>query len=291
MKKINKLQRALTVSALAFFLAACSPRQTVTGPGFSKPAISEVVPSKNLSDVKNYLAPEFGRTLVVFDIDDTLLTSESFFGSDHWYQWQGTLASKDPSYVPCKFDVNAINYETETLEKTEADGAQIVNSIEADKIIVTARSPYSRGPTLRELQNTGYALPLPLDDDPNGLAYGWQDPPSSKEAAVSYDDGVLMVSGRNKGKLLLDLLARLKVHYDHVILVDDGAGNIKAMQDALLEAGIHFHGLHYTRIEKPLPVEPRLVAEANAAWQRLQNYLAQTFPRRLEQLRQNQCFY
>ncbi|MCQ8102721.1 DUF2608 domain-containing protein [Methylomonas sp. SURF-2] len=287
MKTANTLQTVLSLTALAILLAACSPRQIVTGHGLSKPAISEVIPSKNLSDVKNYLGPEFGRTLVVFDIDDTLLTSESFFGSDHWYQWQGTLDRNDPDYVPCKFDVNAINYETETLQKTEADGAQIVNSIEADKIIVTARSPYSRGPTLRELQNAGYALPLPLDGDPNGLAYGWQEIPSAKEAAISYDDGVLMVSGRNKGKLLLDLLAKLKLHYDHVILVDDGARNIKAMR----AAGIDYHGLHYTRIEKPLPVETRLVAEANAAWQALQHYLAQTFPRRLEQLRHGQCFY
>lgn len=291
MKKINTLQRALTVSALAVFLAACSPRQTVTGHGLSKPAISEVIPSKNLSDVKNYLTPEFGRTLVVFDIDDTLLTSETFFGSDHWYQWQGTLDRNDPNYVPCKFDVNAINYETETFKKTEAHSDETVNSLGADKLFLTARSPYSRGPTLRELKNAGYALPLPLNGDPNGLMYGWQANPNATKIAVSYDDGVLMVSGQNKGALLLDLLAKLKLEYDHIVLVDDGTKNIDAMREALREAGIDYHGLHYTRIEKKLPVEQRLIAEANAAWQRLQNYLAQTFPHRLEQLRQNQCFY
>ncbi|MCK9609125.1 MAG: DUF2608 domain-containing protein [Methylomonas sp.] len=287
MKTVKELQRALTVSALAVFLAACSPRQTF----HDLAVISEVVPSKNLSDVKNYLAPELGRALVVFDIDDTLLTSEAFFGSDHWYQWQGTLDRNDPHYVPCKFDVNAINYETETFKKTEAHSDETVNSLAADKLFLTARSPYSRGPTLRELKNAGYVLPLPLNGDPNGLMYGWQANPNATEAAVGYDDGVLMVSGQNKGSLLLDLLAKLNLHYEHIILIDDGIKNIKAMQAALLEAGIHYHGLHYTRIEKKLPVEQRLIAEANAAWLGLQNYLAQTFPHRLAQLRQNQCFY
>ena len=291
MKTVNKLQRALTVSALAMFLAACSARQTVNDQGLSHPIVSEVVPSKNLSDVKNYLAPEFGRTLVVFDIDDTLLTSETFFGGDHWYQWQRTLDSKDPNYVPCKFDVNAINYETETFKKTEVNGDDTVNALAADKLFLTARGPYSRGPTLRELKNAGYALPLPLGGDPSGLIYRWQAKADAAEVAVSYADGVFMVSGQNKGTLLLDLLAKLKLDYDQVILIDDGAGNIDAMRDALKAAGINYHGLHYTRIEKKQPPGQDLIAEANAAWQGLQNYLAQTFPRRLEQLRQNQCFY
>lgn len=291
MKRVKELQRALTISAMAIFLVACSPRQTINGHGLSGTVVSEVIPSKNLSDVKNYLVPEFGRTLVVFDIDDTLLTSETFFGSDHWYQWQGTLGRNDPNYVPCKLDVNAINYETETFKKTEAHSVETVNSLGTDKLFLTARSPYSRGPTLRELKNAGYVLPLPLNGDPNGLMYGWQANPNATEVTVSYDDGVLMVSGQNKGTLLLDLLAKLKLEYDHVILIDDGIKNIKAMQAALLAAGINYHGLYYTRIEKKLPVEQRLIAEANAAWQGLQNYLAQTFPHRLAQLRQNQCFY
>ncbi|AEF99385.1 DUF2608 domain-containing protein [Methylomonas methanica] len=291
MKSNNKLYRALTVSVLAMALAACSARQTVNDQGLSHSIVSEIVPSKNLSDVGNYLAPEFGRTLVVFDIDDTLLTSDRFFGSDHWYRWQSTLDSSDPSYVPCKFDVNAINYETETFKKTEAHSDDTVNSLGADKLFLTARSPYSRGPTLRELKNAGYALPLPLNGDPNGLMYRWQVKPDAAELPVSYADGVFMVSGRNKGLLLLDLLAKLKLDYDHVILIDDSAGNIAAMRDALKAAGINYHGLHYTRIEKQQPPDQGLIAEANAAWQGLQNYLAQNFPRRLEQLRQNQCFY
>lgn len=273
------------------FLTACSARQTVNDQGLSHPIISQVVPSKNLSDVGNYLAPEFGRTLVVFDIDDTLLTSARFFGSDYWYRWQSSLDSSDPDYVPCKFDINAINYETETFTKTEVHGDETVNSLRADKLFLTARSPYSRGPTLRELQNAGYALPLPLNGDPNGLIYRWQANADAADVPVSYADGVFMVSGQNKGTLLLDLLAKLERDYTHVILVDDSAGNIAAMREALKVAGIHYHGLHYTRIEKNQPPGHDLIAEANAAWQGLQNYLLQTFPRRLEQLRQNQCFY
>ena len=59
------------------------------------------------------LAESPKRTLLVLDIDDTLLTSDGFFGSDKWYEWQKTLPASDPGKVPCLFDVISLNYEAE----------------------------------------------------------------------------------------------------------------------------------------------------------------------------------
>ena len=73
---------------------------------------SEVRASHDLADIAPALAESTKRTLLVLDIDDTLLTSDGFFGSDKWYEWQKTLPAGDPGKVPCLFDVISLNYET-----------------------------------------------------------------------------------------------------------------------------------------------------------------------------------
>src|SRR5687768_8045432 len=150
------------VACFALLLMGCASQQPVSSkPGTAQTA--DVVTTRDLIDVLKVLSePYNGRTLLVLDIDDTLLTSPTFFGSDAWYEWQKTLSPQSPGYVPCKFDVVAMNYEAGTQVPTQADAVAAINSIPLDKLMITARSPMYRGGTIRELQQAGYELPGPL---------------------------------------------------------------------------------------------------------------------------------
>jgi hypothetical protein len=275
---------SLAVLTAGFLLGCAISHPNSTGPA------SEVFATTDLADAAKVLGKQRGlRTLVVLDIDDTLLTSAVFFGSDAWYEWQRTLAPGAPGYVPCRFDVLAMNYESGTQVVTQPDAVGIVNALQADKIILTARSELYRGATIRELKRAGYSLPKPLTVTSNGVSYDWQSDPQAPAVFVNYRDGVFMVSGQNKGILLLELLRRLDLSYERVILVDDGERNIEAMRGALASAGIAYVGMHYTRVDKA--VNAQQVHAGIAGWQSWQRLLAEIYPERLQRFDQRACAY
>jgi hypothetical protein len=281
------LRVCLACSAL--LLAGCATQQPSLSRTDSAQA-SNITSTRDLVEVLKLLSePYAGRTLLALDIDDTLLTSPTFFGSDAWYDWQKTLSPQAPGYVPCRFDVIAMNYEAGTQVPTQSDAVAAINAIPLDKIIVTSRSPVHRGGTIRELKQAGYELPTPLQPAFAGAIYEFRPDPNQPGVTVSYHQGVLMVAGQNKGQVLLDLIKHLRLGYDRVVLVDDGERHINDMRDAMTSAGIDYRGVHYTRIEKNVDAaRERQGIEGWHAWQQL---LTTTYPERLARLRAGECAY
>lgn len=285
-------RRALSVLILPLLLAACAQTpQRAQSPAPARSPESQVTEIRQLADILPVLdAGGDRRTLLVLDIDDTLLTSTAFFGSDRWYEWQKSLAPGDPGLVPCRFDVIGLGYEAGTQTPTEgAAGRDLVNAISTDTLMQTARNPGYRGGTIRELRAAGYALPATLGADRDGVLFDWRPAPDAAPTSISYQDGVMMVTGRDKGETLLALLRLQSLEYDRVVLVDDGRRNIDQMQAALAKAGIDYHGLWYTRIDKTVSDEDARAGAA--AWKGLRDWLAQVFPDRLQRMEADQCFY
>lgn len=275
--------RRLLPLLLTLLLSACAsvaPRSA---------ALSEVRDIADLAQVAPALAESHQRTLLVLDIDDTLLTSVGFFGSDTWYEWQAHLPKGDPDRVPCLYDVVALNYETGSQKPTQPDGPALINALTVDKLMLTSRSFLYRGGTQRTLRENGYALPAMLGGQVGGRSWRWRKAPGARESEVQYDNGIFMTSGQDKGLMLLDLLQRLGQHYDRVLLVDDGQRNIDNMRAALRDAGIDYLGLHYTRVDKSL--KPTDIAAARNGWQHWRDLLAANYPQRLQALEQGKCAY
>ena len=250
---------------------------------------SEVRASHDLADIAPALAESTKRTLLVLDIDDTLLTSDGFFGSDKWYEWQKTLPPSDPGKVPCLFDVISLNYETGGQRATQPDGPALVNAVQVDKLLLTSRNPLYRGGTLRTLRDAGYALPAPLAGQADGSSWDFRKAPDAAPVRITYDQGVFMTTGQDKGLALLALLQRLHTRYDRVVLVDDGKKNIDNMQNALRKAGVDYLGLHYLRVDKSIAAAD--AQAGRAGWQAWQRLLGEVYPQRLQALQQGQCDY
>lgn len=276
--------RRLMPFALVVLLAACAGQ----GVRPSANVESSVRESRDLADIASVLA-ENGkrRTLLVLDIDDTLLTSTRFFGSDTWYDWQDKgLAKGDPDKLHCLFDIISLNYETGSQRPTQPDGPTVVNALPGDRLLLTSRNPLSRGGTLRTLADAGYALPPALAHAGNGLSWDFRKAEGARMSRVVYDQGLFMTTGQDKGLVLLDLLRRLGLRYDRVVLVDDGRKNIDNMQAALRDAGIDYVGLHYLRVDKTVDQ-----ADAKAGWQAWRQLLATTYPQRLAAIERDECAY
>lgn len=276
--------RRLLPVAFALLLAACAA-PTIRPDA----AASEVRDIDDLALVAPALAESGQRTLLVLDIDDTLLTSTGFFGSDTWYEWQKTLPAGDPGKVPCLFDVISLNYETGTQRPTQPDGPALINALPNDKLLLTSRNPLSRGGTLRTLHDAGYALPAMLGGQTEGRSWDFRRSADANPVRVLYDQGLFMTTGQDKGLALLDLLRRSGLHYPRVVLVDDGQKNIDAMRAALRTAGIDYLGLHYTRVDKT--IDQTAANAGRAGWQGWRQLLAGLYPQRLQALESGQCSY
>lgn len=193
------------------------------------------------------------RTLVVFDIDDTLLTTEigsdnmnSFYGSDRWFVWQEGEASGESKVGSCLIDLVEQNYRIIPMQATQSDAPAILARIPNDKLIITSRGPKNWESTLRELNRANFKQLHPtVQIDPEDFTHTQDD----RTDQVSYRDGVMMTSGFNKGVMLLEMLDRSERSYDHVILVDDTQKHLTRMKVAVESRGMKFYGSRYTRIK------------------------------------------
>lgn len=190
-------------------------------------------------------------TLVVFDIDDTLLTTpfvdgregtRQFFGSDSWYVWQSDLPHSDPHWQACRFAFLGLNFEAATAVATPL-AAETVAAVKNDKLMLTSRSPDYRGGTERELARAGIPFPASIAPQPALTVIANGKP-------LSYVNGILMTRGGNKGESLRALLATAGRVYTDVVLVDDGWKNILDMSDASRQDGRRFHGILYTGVKR-----------------------------------------
>ncbi|UXI66254.1 DUF2608 domain-containing protein [Tahibacter amnicola] len=260
---------------------------------------SRYIETRNLTDVADVIRPlPPATTLVVFDIDDTLLStaylagksgSREFFGSDAWYNWQRDLPDGDPHKQACRFAFLGMNFEGEVGEPT-VHAAKAVASVTLDKLILTSRSPDYRGGTERELKLSEVPFPAPITTEPALTVYFNKTP-------MTYSNGILMTRGADKGKALEALLKSAQRPYTDVVLVDDGWKNILDMSDASAAAGRQFHGVLYNGVKRDInagvvdreqwkkyTLSDDQKQQAQAAWDSWMQRFAQLYPERASRL-------
>jgi prepilin-type processing-associated H-X9-DG protein len=291
-------RRYLIAAIVLSPLTACSIQNSGNELRSDQHPVSQIVKVEDLSvAIEQTRALPLRSTLVVFDIDDTLLTATEFFGSDKWYDWQRgralspngqRLAIAEADKVNCLFDTLGITYEIATNRPTQENMASLVNHVDNDLLMLTARSGNYRAATMRELSYNG----LEFNDKaltPKGVGYHYNFTHDGRSANMSYVDGVFMVQGMDKGVLLLDLLSRVGRTYEAVIFVDDKTHNIDNMAKALKKANIDFYGFQYVKIDKTVSLEE--VTQAQAAASDLKKLLNQHFSERAELIKSGKCAY
>ena len=201
-----------------------------------------------------------GRTLFVFDIDNTLLQSPDgqFFGSDQWYRWQETLGDADQAKVECVLDVQGVAFHMAHLVPTDSGrSAELVLQLQQsgfDVIALTARGPQFRAATERELRRNSIDFTVSLPRDHSGFPGTYR--PGRSDAiptprAASYQSGIAMLAGQHKGAALLDLLDRIGAgnDYDHVVFFEDNRENTNDMLEAIGDGQVDAFVLLYTGVD------------------------------------------
>ncbi len=237
------------------------------------------------------------HTLVVFDIDDTLLEAKDFVGSDKWYNWQRGKTSyntegdsftikPDEKYL-CLFSTLGTLFDLGESKLTQKDAVEVIDQLKPYSVmLLTSRSPNYRGATERELANNHIDLSSKhLIGEDNALSFDFND--GNRTAPVSYENAIAMSSGLDKGKVLQELLKRFNREYKEIFFIDDGMKNINNMDAAWKSSAIQVNSFHYTHVDKR--VSQKEVENSNQVKQQLEQLMKTAFPNRFEEFSQNQC--
>lgn len=188
------------------------------------------------------------KTLMVFDLDDTLITMTQPLGSVGWWDWQYNLqkneSQSDKLFTKEYLQLVRIQNILFQLVKMEVTDEYVIPFIqkaaeqEAILIGLTARGKEHLSATLMQLKDNKFTIDDKLFFKKRGLKYNdktsvagkFKCPQFSRE--VIYQQGIMFLDGEDKGQALRCLLARAKREVKTIFFVDDAKRNITSVEKA-----------------------------------------------------------
>lgn len=186
--------------------------------------------------------------LLVFDIDNTLLTTEKSLGGDAWFNWQESkLKNRETAdLVAPDFDgllrVQGYLFSLTQMRPPEKMTPPMVRAFQAaghPVFLLTSRGWNYENLTEQELTRNGYDSSLTAPGPKGGYApkflpYDVKNPEAAcltsqelaqwglKDAKLSvYQNGVFFTSGQHKGAMLRSILCKTGKTFKNIVFVDD----------------------------------------------------------------------
>jgi len=214
-------------------------------------------------------AVEGKRVLLVFDIDNTLLTMPQYLGSDRWFNHNAELiaAGHNPDFATMDhlISAQAMLFGLSTMELTQPDIPDLImqaTNAGIDVMLLTARGPDFFDVSVRELERNGVRWKAPtvcsiilcsadgrFDEIAltRALAHIGVPAPEGTLRPIKISQGVMLVAGQNKGALLDLLITALgQEHISQVVFVDDSERNVIAVAGS--NTAVPLSVYHYRRV-------------------------------------------
>lgn len=200
---------------------------------------AEIVELKSYKDL-NWKEID-AKTLVVFDIDNTLFRQNSMIGTHQWGDFLAERAiragidakiakeSQHKAFSEVQSAVNVVPVENEILE--------VLSELSKNKIshfALTARNPKLQDITLKQLQI------LKHDFSENF--------PKLTQSGLMKDrlkDGVIFSGTTPKGELLKKIIDKSVHKFSRVIFFDDKAYNLESVEKSFAQSSIQLKGYRY----------------------------------------------
>lgn len=200
-------------------------------------AIFEV---SHFSELPHYVTPE---TLVILDIDDTLLLPAQSLGCDAWFtaRLKALQATHSPEQALDKAlaEWEAIRHLTQ-MNLVEEETAAIVGALQEKNTPVMGLTTQGLALATRTINQLA-AVHIDLTK----TAPSKEDHYFINEHGVLYRRGLLFTSGTKKGAALTKLLTLLKYQPKHIVFINDKATHLQDVETGLEATGIRFTGLRY----------------------------------------------
>lgn len=203
----------------------------------------KIVETQHFKDVLDYVSPS---TLLVIDVDDTLLVPTQTLGSDVWFVYrleQLKAQSQDQNYALDRAlaEWEAVRHLT-GMKIVEEGTDRLIASLQTKNIALlglTTQGLALATRTVEQLQAVG--IDLSKGGFPQADVYFQND-----GHGVLFRHGVLFTSGTKKGRALQYLLDKMDCHPSRVVFINDKLSHLKDVEDSIGAMGIEFIGLRYS---------------------------------------------
>jgi hypothetical protein len=243
---------------------------------------AERIVTDSISEVQNFVTKkktELGAEsiLVVFDFDNTLMAMDTDVGSDQWYQWQSELikkGEKKSAVASSRGELFNLHYKMLALgdmHPVEANMADVVKAIQEMKVksfILTSRGSELRNDIEIELVRGGMDFTDSAPGPKGGYTGTYLPEGIEHPREVSYQSGILMGSGQNKGVILKNFLKKIGAKYKTIIFVDDTLRNIENVENEYKDDKT-LTSFYYTHEEKRVQKFEKDKSQAIKEWKAL----------------------
>lgn len=208
---------------------------------FAKVTEYQVDNFAKINDIYQHSSINPKTTLLAFDLDDTLITMSQPLGSVGWWDWQSGLLKNDKNAKDLfTTDYNQlvriqnILFQLIKMDVTDENVLPFIQQAandEATIIGLTARGKEHLSATLMQLTDNQFMENDQLLFKRHGLKIptgSFACPKFTRD--VIYQDGIIFLSGEDKGQALTCILSSATQQIQTIIFVDDSAKNTQAVK-------------------------------------------------------------
>jgi hypothetical protein len=184
-------------------------------------------------------------TMILLDIDETLITAAQMLGGDIWFESRIKKYQEEGDDFPIALE-RALNewiaiMHLTRMELVEPEISTVLSQIQNKGISVmgiTARGLALATRTVFQLREhqVDLAKTSPRQEDFCFPVQGH---------TVLYREGILFTSGRSKGEAFFQLCDKLGKTPKRVVAVDDKLSHLQSLEKEALKRGVEFIGLRY----------------------------------------------
>lgn len=196
------------------------------------------------------------KILIVFDIDETIISPKPSIGSDKWFR---RCMKENPDDIDLLIDKMYYIYSMMDFKLVEQDTKKLINVLDnnlIDYFCLTARNPLFTSHTIKHLTDAGVndtfvrnnilnvsdCLDIKLKNtvkDNFVSSYG-----------IRYLDNICHSSGNHKGEIITHILenhyeSTQECNYDVIIFIDDSDRNINKVYDSFLQDDCYKSSINY----------------------------------------------
>lgn len=185
------------------------------------------------------------ETLVLLDIDDTLLHTAQMLGSDEWFssrinQYKEEGLSTQESLEKTLAEWEGIRHLTKMVA-VEPGANQVLAALQENGVSIiglTAQELSLSTRTMKQLRANGFDLSLTaICTEPHCISVNGRN--------ILYRNGIIFTSGSSKAQALFAICREIGYTPKRLLLVDDKESHLKDVEQAAQERGIEFIGLRY----------------------------------------------
>lgn len=218
----------------------------------------EIFEVKKFKEIERYVNPE---TLVIVDIDDTLLIPVQTLGTDVWFldRFEHHLQLKKDSTIALDralAEWEAVRHLTK-VKIVEEGSNKIIDELQKSGNVVmglTTQGLALATRTVMQLQT--------LTIDLSRTAPSKQDHYFiNGKNGVLYRHGILFTSGTSKGDALIKLFDIINYHPKHVVFINDKKTHLHDVEKSLELKNINFIGLRYSYSDERVANFSKEIAE------------------------------